>query len=267
VEDFIFDASWQIPYVVVDTGNWLPGRKVLISPGWIKEVDWAGRSVRVNLTRDSVESSPEFDPERPISSDYASQLDQHYKRWFVELMEQTRIEREKKRMLLGKNLIGNPIVAVNDGRIIGKVQDLYLAKDLESVTGVYLGTEGFFSGTRFIICADDVVTLGEDAVLVSHGDVIHKESEVAETESWVRRDDLQGRPVDTSGGTKVGRIGDVVIKKSGEVRGFGLDQIYVKGPVAQRRSVALHTMLDTGSENDPLTIDLEKAEQQQLTVD
>jgi hypothetical protein len=51
------------------------------------------------------------------------------------------------------------------------------------------------------------------------------------------------------------------------VRGFGLDRIYVKGPVAERGSVALHTMLDTGSEDDPLTIDLEKAEQQRLTVD
>lgn len=266
-EDFVFDGFWRIRYVVVDTGNWLPGRKVLISPGWVEGVNWVGSSVQVNLTQDSVESSPTFDPDQPISSDYAAQLDEHYKQWFADLMERTKFERERKRMLLGKNLIGNPVIAVSDGRIIGKVQDLYLADDLESVTGIYLGTEGFFSGTRFLIYAKDIMTLGGDAVLVSRGDVIQKESEVVESESWVRRDDLQGRPVDTSGGTKVGRIGDVVIKKDGEVRGFGLDRIYVKGPVAERGSVALHTMLETGSEDDPLTIDLEKAEQQQLTVD
>jgi hypothetical protein len=38
VEDFCFDGSWRIRYVVVDTGNWLPGRKVLISPGWVEKV-------------------------------------------------------------------------------------------------------------------------------------------------------------------------------------------------------------------------------------
>jgi uncharacterized protein YrrD len=219
------------------------------------------------LTRDNVESSPAFDPHKPISSDYAAQLNEHYKEWFADLMEQARYEKERRAMLLGKNLIGNPVVAVSDGCIIGKVQDLYLAADLASVTGIYLGTEGLFRGTHLIINASDVVTLGEDTVLVSHADVIHREDEVAEAKNWVRRDDLQGRPVDTSGGTKVGQIGDIVFKKDGEVRGFSLSRVCVKGPVAERGSVALHTMLDTGREDDPMTIDLEKAEQQQLTVE
>ena len=170
-------------------------------------------------------------------------------------------------MLLGKNLIGNHVVAVSDGRIIGKVKDLYLAADLGSVTGIYLGTEGFFGGTHFLISAADVVTWGIDAVLVAHADVIHSEDKVAEAENWVRRDELQGRPVDTPGGTKVGNIGDVVLEKDGGVRGFSLSRVHVMGPVAERRSIALHAMLDPGSDDEPLTIDLERAEQQLLTVD
>jgi uncharacterized protein YrrD len=181
--------------------------------------------------------------------------------------EQTRCEKESKAMLLGKNLIGNHVVAVSDGRIIGKVKDLYLAADLGSVTGIYLGTEGFFSGTHYLISAADVVTWGVDAVLVAHADVIHSEDKVAGAENWVRRDDLQGRPVDTPGGTKVGNIGDVVLEKDGGVQGFSLGRVHVKGPVAERRSIALHAMLAPGSEDEPMTIDLEKAEQQLLTVD
>jgi uncharacterized protein YrrD len=267
VEDFVFDELWRVRYVLVDTGNWLPGRKVLISPGWVERVQWLGCNVHVDLTRDSVESSPAFDPQKPISADYAAQLDEHYKEWFAKLMEQTRFKEERKAMLLGKNLIGNPVVAVSDGRIIGKVQDLYLAADLESVIGIFLGSEGLFRGTNFLVNAADIVTLGVDAVLAEHSDVIHREDEVAEAKNWVRRDDLQGRPVDTSGGTKVGQIGDIVVKMEGEVRGFSLSRVYVKGPVAERGSVALHTMLDAGSEDAPMTIDLEKAEQQQLTVE
>jgi uncharacterized protein YrrD len=267
VQDFIFNEFWQIGYVVVDTGTWLPGRSVLISPGWVKEVRWLGGNVHIDLTRDSVESSPTFDAEKPISDEYAAQLNEHYKEWFVGLMEQTKYEQEKKRMLLGKNLIGNPVVAVDDGRIIGKVQDLYLGVDLESIAGIYLGTEGLFRGTSFLIEAADIVTLGVDAVLVKHADATRSEDEVNEAESWVRRDDLQGRSVDTPGGTKVGQIGDVVFEKDGEVRGFSLSRVFVKGPVAERGAVARHTLLDTGSEGDPITIDLEKAEQQQLAVE
>jgi hypothetical protein len=107
--------------------------------------------------------------------------------------------------------------------------------------------------------------LGVDAVLVAHADVIHSEEKVAEDETWVRRDELQGRPVDTRGGTKVGNFGDFVPEKENRVRGFS--RAHVKRPVAERRSVALHAMLDPGSEDKPMTIDLERAEQQLLTVD
>ncbi len=63
VEDFIVDdEDWTIRFLVADTTNWLPGKKVLLSPQRIKEVEWADSSVYYNLTRESVENSQEFDP-------------------------------------------------------------------------------------------------------------------------------------------------------------------------------------------------------------
>jgi hypothetical protein len=51
VEDFIVEEQpWVIRYIVVDTKNVLPGRKVLVSPGWIDSVDWGGGNVGVKLT-------------------------------------------------------------------------------------------------------------------------------------------------------------------------------------------------------------------------
>ena len=62
VEDFIVDdENWAIRFLVVDTRNWLPGKKVLLSPQWIKRVEWADSSVHFDLTRESVKNSPEFD--------------------------------------------------------------------------------------------------------------------------------------------------------------------------------------------------------------
>jgi stress response protein YsnF len=63
VEDFLIDDSdWRIRYVVVDTVNWLPGRKVLVATEWFQDVSWPKQEIRVDLTRKQVKESPEFKP-------------------------------------------------------------------------------------------------------------------------------------------------------------------------------------------------------------
>jgi hypothetical protein len=63
VEDFIIDdATWGVRYFVVDTRNWLPGRRVLISTDWVDRVSWEERKAYVVLVRDEVRNSPEYDP-------------------------------------------------------------------------------------------------------------------------------------------------------------------------------------------------------------
>lgn len=81
VTDYIIDdGKWNILYLVADTGTWLPGRKVLVSPHWIECVDWETSEVFVDLTRDAIRKSPEFDPSQPVSVDYESALHDHYGR-------------------------------------------------------------------------------------------------------------------------------------------------------------------------------------------
>jgi sporulation protein YlmC with PRC-barrel domain len=46
VEDFIIDdQTWNVHFLVVDTGHWFPGKKVLISPRWISKIKWEAASV------------------------------------------------------------------------------------------------------------------------------------------------------------------------------------------------------------------------------
>lgn len=79
VEDFLAERdSWTIRYVLVDTGKWLPGRKVLIAPSWIEFINWTGGHVRVALTREGVRSSPEYDPARIPDRAYETRLHEHY---------------------------------------------------------------------------------------------------------------------------------------------------------------------------------------------
>jgi len=80
VEDFILeDDSWTIRYLAIDTRNWLPGKKVLVSPQWISLIDWAQGKVHVNLSREGVKHSPEYDNSKLVSREYESQLYQHYR--------------------------------------------------------------------------------------------------------------------------------------------------------------------------------------------
>lgn len=79
VEDFLIDPdTWHIRYMVVDTRNWLPGRKVLVSPEWIQQVSWDDMQVAVDLPRDHIKNSPEYDPTAPVDRAYEAQLFDFY---------------------------------------------------------------------------------------------------------------------------------------------------------------------------------------------
>jgi sporulation protein YlmC with PRC-barrel domain len=81
VEDFVIDtAAWHIRYMVVDTRNWWPGKKVLVSPLWIDLIDWDAMQVTVNLSRDRIKNSPEYDASVPLDRAYETRLFDHYSR-------------------------------------------------------------------------------------------------------------------------------------------------------------------------------------------
>lgn len=71
---------WTLRYIVVDTRNWLPGKKVLLSPSWIGSVDWGSRRVGVRLTQAKVKESPEYDPTAAINREYEVELYDFYGR-------------------------------------------------------------------------------------------------------------------------------------------------------------------------------------------
>jgi hypothetical protein len=79
VDDVYFDdTSWTVRYLVVDTGTWLPGRKVLLSPALLRGIDGAGRRIRTDLTREQVHDSPSIDTQRPVSRQHEADLLSHY---------------------------------------------------------------------------------------------------------------------------------------------------------------------------------------------
>ncbi|MDQ3815128.1 MAG: PRC-barrel domain-containing protein, partial [Armatimonadota bacterium] len=79
VDDFVLDDhTWAIRYLVIDTRNWWPGKKILLAPPWVHQVSWAESKVYVDLPRATIQGSPEYDPSAPISRAYEGQLHDYY---------------------------------------------------------------------------------------------------------------------------------------------------------------------------------------------
>jgi hypothetical protein len=79
VKDFYFDDhTWAVRYVVADTGSWLPGRQVLISPHAFGNLHEAGKHLLVNLTRKQIEDSPAIESHKPVSRQYEEEYYRYY---------------------------------------------------------------------------------------------------------------------------------------------------------------------------------------------
>lgn len=79
VKDFYFeDQNWTVRYLVADTGSWLPGRLVLVSPISLGTLRLSGRALNVNLTRRQIEDSPAIDLHKPLSRQYEEEFYRYY---------------------------------------------------------------------------------------------------------------------------------------------------------------------------------------------
>ena len=79
VEECLFDdEKWTVRYLVVKTGSWLSGKKVLISPKSVRGVNLWEKSLLVSLTRKQVEQSPDIDTDKPVSRQMETQFHDYY---------------------------------------------------------------------------------------------------------------------------------------------------------------------------------------------
>lgn len=81
VKEFYFDDKhWTIRYLVAETGNWLTGKQVLISPYALVSVNKEEENIRINLTKKQIENSPLLSSDKPVSQQF--EIDYHsYYEW------------------------------------------------------------------------------------------------------------------------------------------------------------------------------------------
>src|SRR5262245_58351254 len=76
VDDATYD--WGESFIVVDTGPWIFGKKVMLPAGVVRDVDLDAETVLVNRTKDQIKDAPEFDEDKHTDSAYRDQLGGYY---------------------------------------------------------------------------------------------------------------------------------------------------------------------------------------------
>ena len=76
VDEATYDAGSA--FIVVDTGPWIFGKKVMLPAGVIKSVDHDDETIFVNQTKDEIKSAPEFDDSLAQDDDYRGRLGTYY---------------------------------------------------------------------------------------------------------------------------------------------------------------------------------------------
>jgi hypothetical protein len=80
VDDFIIDdATWTIDYVIVDSRNWWPGKKVAIPTRCLAWIDRLQRKVHVDLSGEDIRNSPEYDDSALMQREFEGRLQEYYR--------------------------------------------------------------------------------------------------------------------------------------------------------------------------------------------
>src|SRR5215203_109191 len=64
VDDATDDVAGS--YLIVDTGPWIFGKKVMLPAGVIDRIDDEDKTVYVNRTKDEIKNAPEYDEDRHL---------------------------------------------------------------------------------------------------------------------------------------------------------------------------------------------------------
>jgi len=80
----VVEAAYELgsSWLVVDTGPWIFGRKVLLPAGTVESVDTEARKLYVDRTRDEIKSAPEHDPSGYADQEYRLALADYYARFY-----------------------------------------------------------------------------------------------------------------------------------------------------------------------------------------
>lgn len=169
IRDFYFeDTNWMVRYIVADTGSWLTGREILLSPYAAEQPDERNGFLPVTLTRRQIEESPDIETDKPLSRQHEHALHAYYG-WpiywgnpgiipgFIPMppldLEPPAEERHHNPHLRSAKEIEGYRIHARDGEI-GHISDTILDTMPWRIRYVSVNTGNWFPGKKVLFAAD-----------------------------------------------------------------------------------------------------------------
>jgi hypothetical protein len=187
IKEFYFDDRyWTIRYLVANTGNWLMGRQVLLSPYALENVIRENEHINVELTKQEIEDSPSWESDKPVSCQFEENYYQYYgwPMYWGGLYSwgyypyPTRDRQQWQKTITGEkgwdhhlrstnNVIGYNIQS-SDGEI-GHVEDFIIDDDTWAIRYLVIGTRNWWPGKKVLVSPQWIerVSLDELRVFVN----------------------------------------------------------------------------------------------------
>jgi hypothetical protein len=164
VKEFYFDDhKWIIRYLVTDTGRFLPGKIVLLSPEAISSQDWKEKKFLVNLTKEQIKNSPGIDEHMPVTRQHEHELHRYYgweKYWNdnSELIVGENIQSDGSlhagdSHLLSTDFLSGFFIHAVDGEF-GRLDDFIVDEDSWSIRFLVIGSQHWVTGKKALVCPD-----------------------------------------------------------------------------------------------------------------
>ena len=197
VRDFYFDdKNWTVRYLVADTGGWLSGRLVLISPHALGHLYPEGKVLLVNLSRQQIEDSPSIDEHMPVSRQLEEEYHRHYGyAYYAESMPlwglggypvlaPPPLETDAKQQAVNSHLRSARVVAgynieANDG-VVGAVTDLLIDGRTWVIREIVVECGHWYAGKKVVISTDKVSRISHDHSTVYVDSTKHAFAEASE---------------------------------------------------------------------------------------
>ena len=198
VKEFYFDDRfWTIRYLIAETGSWLLGKKVLISPFSVKKIFQNTRAISVNLTKSQIKNSPSIDADKPFSRQFEVAYSGYHGypyywtgpySWGAYPYAETNQEKAIKSGKIGNNWdpdlrstneVTGYHVEATDGNV-GHIEDFIIDSDTWTIRHLVVDTQNWWSGKKVLVSPQwiDRVSWADQKVYVSTSrDEIKKSAE------------------------------------------------------------------------------------------
>lgn len=153
-----------------------------------------------------------------------------------------------------RDLLGKAIVSMDTGAKVGELDDILFDPTTLQAAGLVCSQGGLFNRSHVILPASEVHVWGKDVILLRSGTPIEGQEA---SEKWVNlSEQLHGRYVVSTEGTRVGQVDDVLVNPQGGMAGYRLSQVFIEGPLSESKIIPIGATQSLGK--DVLIVDMNR---------